>query len=214
MIHLIEEVKPKRDPQRRLNLIMQEAVRAEILKLLDNGINYPIFDSQWVSLVHAVPKKTGFTVVESDKKELIQIRLSMKIRVCIDYRKLNATTCEDQFPLSFIDQMLERLTGNEYYCFLHGYSGCNQISIAPEDQEKTTFTYPFGTFAYRQMPCGLCNAPLMFQHCMLSLFSDMVENFLKIFMDDFSIYGDFFDQCLHHLKLVLQRCMEKNLTLN
>ena len=86
-IHLTEDAKPKRDPQRRLNPIMQEAVRAEILKLLDNGIIYPISDSQWVSPVQAVPKKAGFTVVENDKKELVQIRLPTKIRVCINYRK-------------------------------------------------------------------------------------------------------------------------------
>jgi len=82
----------------------------------------------------------------------------MKIRVCIDYRKLNATTCKDHFPLPFIDQMLERLAGLEYYCFLDGYSGYNQILIAPEDQEKMTFTCPVGTFAYRRMPFGLCIA--------------------------------------------------------
>ena len=101
---------------------MQEAVRVEILKLLDNRIIYPIFDSQWVSSVHTVPKKTGFTVVENYKKELVQTRLPTKIRVCIDYHKLNSVTCKDHFPLPFIDQMLERLTGHEYYCFLDGYS--------------------------------------------------------------------------------------------
>ena len=145
-IHLNEDATPKRDPQRRLNPIMQEAVHAEIVKLLDNGIIYPISDSQWVSPVHAVPKKSGFTVVENENKELVQTRLPTKIRVCIDYRKLNAATRKDHF-LSFIDQMLERLAGHEYYCFLDGYSGYNQIHIAPEDQEKTTFTCPFGTFA-------------------------------------------------------------------
>jgi len=74
--------------------------------------------------------------------------------------------------------MLERLAGHEYYCFLDGYSGYNQIPIAPEDQEKTTFTCPFGIFAYPRMPFGLCNAPATFQHYMLSLFSDMVKRFL------------------------------------
>jgi len=110
--------------------------------------------------------------------------------------------------------MLERLAGHEYYYFLDGCSGYNQIPIAPEDQEKTTFTCPFGIFAYCQMPFSLCNAPTTFQRCMLSLFSDTGERFLEIFMDDFSIYGDSFTQYLHHLELILQHCAEKNLTLN
>jgi len=184
------------------------------VKLLDSGIIYPISDSQWVNPVHMIPKKSSFTVVKNDKQELVQTWLPTKIRVCIDYRKLNTATKKDHFFLLFIDQMLERLAGHEYYCFLDGYSGYNQIPIAPKDQEKTTFASPFGTFAYRRMPFGLCNAPVTFQRYMLSLFSDMVERFLEIFMDDFFVYGDSFDQCLHLLELVLKRCTEKNLTLN
>ena len=83
--------------------------------------------------------------------------------------------------------MLDRLAGHEYYCFLDGYFGYNQIAIAPEDQEKTTFTCPYGTFAFRQMPFGLCNAPSTFQRCMMVIFSDMVEKTIEIFMDDFSV---------------------------
>jgi len=122
-------------------------------------------------------KKSSFIIVENENKELVQTRLLTKIRVCIDYRKLNVVTSKDHFSLPFIDQMLERLVGREYYCFLDGYSGYNQIPIAPKDQEKTMFTCPFGTF---WMPFSLCNAPTMFQCCMLSLFSDMVEWFLEI----------------------------------
>ncbi|KAL6125089.1 hypothetical protein ACLB2K_077597 [Fragaria x ananassa] len=110
--------------------------------------------------------------------------------------------------------MLERLAGHSHYCFLDGYSGYNQIAIAPEDQEKTTFTCPFGTFAYRRMPFGLCNAPATFQRCMVSIFSDMVEKIIEVFMDDFSVYGDSFDACLDNLTLVLKRCQETNLVLN
>ena len=90
------------------------------MKLLDNGIIYPISDSQWVSPVRVVSKKAGFMVVENEQKELVQTRLPTKVRVCIDHRKLNAATRKDQFPLPFIDQMLERLAGHEYYCFLDG----------------------------------------------------------------------------------------------
>jgi hypothetical protein len=121
---------------------------------------------------------------------------------------------KNHFPLPFMDQILETVAGHEFYCFLDGYSGNNQIEIALKDQEKTTFICPFGTFAYRRMPFGLCNAPVMFQRCMLSIFSDMVERLLEIFMDDFSIFGNSFDDCLTNLEKVLSRCEEKNLVLN
>ncbi|CAN6570924.1 unnamed protein product [Malus baccata var. baccata] len=129
-------------------------------------------------------------------------------------RKLNATTRKDHFPLLFLDQMLEMLAGHSFYCFLDGYSGYNQIVIAPDDQENTTFTCPFGTFAYRRMPFGLCNDPATFQRCMVSIFSDYVERIIEIFMDDFSVFGNSFDNCLDNLTVILKRCVETNLVLN
>ena len=110
--------------------------------------------------------------------------------------------------------MLERLAGHEYYCFLDGYLGYNQIAVDPQDQEKIAFTYPSRVFAYRRMPFGLCNAPATFQRCMLSIFSDTVEKFLEVFMDDFSVFRDSFSSCLDYLALVLKRCQETNLVLN
>ncbi|XP_019157162.1 PREDICTED: uncharacterized protein LOC109153743 [Ipomoea nil] len=213
-ILLEEGATPVRQPQRRLNPNMKEVVRAEVLKLLDSGIIYPISDSKWVSPVHVVPKKSGITVVTNDKNELIPTRTVTGWRMCIDYRKLNAATKKDHFPLPFIDQMLERLAGHAYYCFLDGFQGYFQIPIAPEDQEKTTFTCPFGTFAYRRMSFGLCNAPATFQRCMMSIFSDMIERYVEVFMDDFSLFGDSFDDCLAHLSSVLERCVKMNLTLS
>ncbi|XP_070027759.1 uncharacterized protein [Nicotiana sylvestris] len=135
-------------------------------------------------------------------------------RICIDYRKLNNATRKDHFPLPFIDQILGRLAGQEYYCFLDGYSGYNQIVIVPEDQEKTTFTCPYGTYAFKRMPFGLCNAPATFQRCMMAIFTDMVERFVEVFMDDFSVFGCSFDECLMNLDKVLARCEETNLVLN
>ena len=126
-------------------------------------------------------------------------------RVCIDYRKLNTATRKDHYPLPFIDQMLDRLAGHSYFYFLDGYSGYNQISIAPEDQEKTIFTCPYGTLAFRRMPFRLCNAPTTFQRCRMSMFSDLVDEAMEIFMDDFSVYGSNFENCLEKLETILQR---------
>ena len=210
-IHLEDDSKSLVEHQRRLNPNLKEVVKKKIIKLLDAGIIYPISDSNRVSPVHIVPKKGGITVVKNDKNELIPMRTVTVHRMCIDYRKLNADTRKDHFPLPFIDQMLERLANHQYYCFLYGYSGFFQIPIHPDDQEKTIFTCPYRTFAYRRMPFSLCNAPATFQRCMMSIFTDMIEDFMEVFMDDFTVYGSSFKNCLDNL---LVRCEEKNLVLN
>ena len=147
-IYLEEEAKSVRQPQRRLNPHMQEVVRVEVLKLLQASIIYPISDSTWVSPTQVVPKKSGVTTVHNEKGEEMPTRLTTGWRVCIDYRRLNEVTRKDHFPLPFMDQLLERISGQPFYCFLDGYSRYFQIEIAVEDQEKTTFTCPFGTYAY------------------------------------------------------------------
>ena len=213
-ILLEENEKPSVEHQRRLNPVMKEVVRKEVLKWLNAGFIYAISDSPWVSPVHVFPKKGGFTVIRNEKNELIPTRTVTGWRVCIDYRRLNTATRKDHFPLPFIYQMLDRLAGHPHFCFLDGYSGYNQIAIAPEDQEKTIFTCPYGTFAFRRMPFGLCNAPATFQRCMMSMFSDLVEEVMEIFMDDFTVYGSSFEHCLNNLETVLQRCKDKQLALN
>nr|GEU50999.1 reverse transcriptase domain-containing protein [Tanacetum cinerariifolium] len=130
-----EDYKSAVQHQRQVNPKIHDVIKKEVEKLLEAGLIYPISDSPWVSPIHCVPKKGGFTVVENEENELILTRLVTGWR------------------------MLERLAGNEYYCFLEGFSGYFQIPIDPHDQEKTTFTCPYGTFAYRRMPFGLCNAP-------------------------------------------------------
>ena len=161
-----------------------------------------------------VPKKGGFTVIRNEKNELIPTRTVTRWRVCIEYKKLNTYTRNDHYPLPFIDQMLDRLAGHLRYCFLDGYYCYNQIAIASEDQKNTTFTYPYDTFVFRKMTFGLCNAPAIFQRCMMSMFSDLVEEAMEIFIDEFSVYGSSFEKCLENLEIVLQRCQDKNLALN
>ena len=144
-ILLEENARTSVEHQRRLNLVMKEVVRKEVLKWLNAGFIYAISDSPWVSPVHVVLKKGGFTVIRNEKNELIPTRTVTGWRVCIDYRKLNTATRKDHYPLSFIDQMLDKLERHSHYCFLDGYSVYNHIAIAPEDQEKSTFTCPYGT---------------------------------------------------------------------
>ena len=186
------EYKPMRQPQRRLNPSMKEEVRKEVLKLLEAGLIYPISDSASVSPIQVVPKKGGMIVIRNEKNDLILTRTVTGWRMCIDYRKMNDATRKDHFPLSFMDQMLERLAGQSFYCFLDGYSGYNHIVVDPNNQQKTTFTCPFGVFANRRMPFGLC---------MMAIFSDMVEKCIQVFMDDFSVFGSSFDYCLFNLEL-------------
>ncbi|GJW73807.1 reverse transcriptase domain-containing protein [Tanacetum coccineum] len=200
-----DDYKPTVQSQRRVNPKIHEVIKKEVLKLLDAGMIYPISDSPWVSPVHCVPKKGGINVVDNEENELIPTRLVIGWRVCIDYRKLNEATQKDHFPLPFMDQMLERLAGNEFYYFLDGFSGYFQIPIDPLDQEKTTFTCPYGTFVYRRMLFGLCNAPGTFQRCMMAIFHDMIEKTMEVFMDDFSVFGDSFDSCLSNLEKMLKK---------
>ena len=161
MILLEDNAKTSIKHQRRMNPVMKEVVRNEVPKWLNADFIYAILDSPWVSPVHVVPKKGGFTVIKN-KNELIPTRTVTGWRVCIDYGKLNTATKNDHYPLPFINQMLDRLVGHPHYYFRDGYSSYNQIAIAHKNQEKTTFACPYGTFAFRRMPFGLCNAPTTF----------------------------------------------------
>nr|GEX55514.1 DNA-directed DNA polymerase [Tanacetum cinerariifolium] len=179
IILMDDDFKPTVQHQRRVNLKIYEVIKKEVIKLLDAGLIYPISDSMWVSPIHCVPKKGCMTIVENEDNEFIPTRLVTGMRVCIDYRKLNNAIRKDHFLLPFIDQMLERLAENEFNFFLDRFFGYFQILIDPQYQEKTTFTCPYGTFAYRRMPFGLCNAAGMFQRCMMAIFHDMIEKMME-----------------------------------
>jgi hypothetical protein len=179
-----------------MNPALKQIVKDELQKLLDVGFIYPISDSQWVSPLVIVPKKNG------------------KWRICVDYRELNKATQKDHFPLPFIDQVLDTLAGKRFFSFLDGFNGYNQIQIAPEDQDKTTFMSPWGTFAYRVLPFGLCNTPATFQREILGIFSDLVNDSVEIYMDDFTPYGDSFEEALENLEKVLKRCKQMHVSLS
>eukprot|EP00253_Pinus_taeda_P024101 PITA_24101 len=134
--------------------------------------------------------------------------------ICVDYRQLNKATLKDYFPLPFIDQVLDTLARKSSFSFLDGFSGYNQIRIALEDQDKTTFTCPWGTYAYNVLQFGLCNAPATFQRVVLAIFADLVHDCVEVNMDDFSVYGDSFEHALTNLEKVLKRCIEANLSLS
>nr|GFB57129.1 reverse transcriptase domain-containing protein [Tanacetum cinerariifolium] len=209
-----DDYKPAVQSQRKLNPKIHDVIKKEVTKLLDDGMIYPISDSLWVSPIHYVPKKGDMTVVSNENNELIPTMLVTGWRICIDYRKLIDANRKDHFPLPFMDHILERLAGNKFHCFLDGFLVYFQIPIDPQDQEKTTFTCHYGTFAYRRMPFGLCNAPGTFQRCMMSIFHDMIEKTMEVFMDDFLIFGDNFSSCLTNLDKMLEHCEETNLMLN
>ncbi|KAK1649660.1 hypothetical protein QYE76_067465 [Lolium multiflorum] len=180
---------------------IEEERLLEILKKHRGAIGYTLDDLKGISpsiCQHAIN-------MEDDAKPVVehQRRLIPKMK-----------EVKDHYPLPFIDQMLERLSKNTHFCFLDGYSGFSQIAVKAKDQEKTTFTCPYGTYAYRRMPFGLCNAPATFQRCMSAIFHGFCESIVEVFMDDFSVYGNSFDNCLRNLDKVLQRCEETNLVLN
>jgi hypothetical protein len=173
-----------------------EIFKEELHKLLDIDFIYPISDSRWVSPLVIIPKKNG------------------KWRIYVDYRELNKATHKYHFPLPFIDQVLDALVGNKLFSFLNGFSGYNQIQISLEDQYKTTFTCPWGTFSYRVFPFRLCNSPATFQRTILSIVSNLISEGLEVYMDDFTPYGDDFDQAIDYLEKVLEWCIATRLCLS
>ena len=196
-IDLVEGAVPVRQRQYRLNPRYSLMVKEDIDRLLEAGFIYPVVNSKWVSPIVVVPKKVG-----ADGKT--------KIRVYQDFRKLNASTKKDYFPIPFTDIILDHVSGHECYSFLDGFSGYNQVFIQPEDQLKTTFTTEWGTFAFNRIPFGLCNAPGTFQRLMMDIFQDFLRHFLEVFIDDFAVFNAKHDH-LKFLRKTFERCRETNL---
>ncbi|GJV78234.1 reverse transcriptase domain-containing protein [Tanacetum coccineum] len=226
-IHLIEEILNK-DPYSPLPL---KDLKYEELKSVKSLVDEPLelelkdlpshLEYTFLEGTNKLPIIIAKNLKDEEKERLIKVLKSHKQAIAwklsdtkgID-SKLNDATRKDHFLLPFMDQMLERLAGNEYYFFLDGFFMYFQIPIDPQDQEKKTFTCPYGTFAYRCMPFGLCNAPGTFQRWMMAIFHDMIEETREVFMDDFSVFWDSFSSCLSHLDKMLKMCEDTNLVLN
>ncbi|RDX89862.1 hypothetical protein CR513_28346, partial [Mucuna pruriens] len=202
--------------EEKLLKVLQQHKKAIRWKLFDlPGINPSICMHRILMEEEACPikqqqRRLNPTILDIVKKEVTKL-LAVRIIYPISdsdgsvwCKKLNLPTRKGHFCLTFLDQVLEKLAGNSHYCFLYGYSKYMQIHIAFQDQHKTTFTCPFGTFAYTRMPFGLCNAPSTFQRYMLNIFSDLLEECMEVFMDDFIVYTGTFDACLENLSRVLK----------
>ena len=194
-INLKEGAVPVKQQRYRMNPNYAKQVKEEIDRLLRVGFIYPVEKATWISPIVIVPKK------------------NMKIRVCVDYRRLNAATIPDPFPLPFTDSLLDEVAGKEMYTFLDGFSGYNQVKMAPEDRDKTAFITEWGVFVATVMMFGLKNAPATFQRMVQEIFYDYLTDFMKVFVDDFSVAGERAKH-LFQLRLCLQRCRDTRLKLN
>ena len=194
-IDLRKDAVPVWQQRYRMNPNYAVKVKEEIDKLLAVGFIYPIDKITWLSPIVVVPKKNG------------------TIRVCVDYRKLNAATTIDPFPIPFTDAVLDAVAGHEIYSFLDGFSGYNQVLMALEDREKMTFVTEWGAYASNVMTFGLKNAPTTFQRMVQEIFKDYLTTFMRVFLDDFSVFGSKVEH-VAQLRLCLQRCRETRLSLN
>jgi hypothetical protein len=170
-IPLKEEAKPFRQKLRQINPMLLPVMEREVKKLLDAQIIVPLRYSEWVANLVPVRKKSG------------------EIRLCVDFRNLNRSSKKDNYPLPNMEHILQRVTGASRISMIDGFSGYNQISVMPEDREKTTFTTPWGTFMYAKMPFGLMNAGATFQRAMDIAFIGEKDQFVVIYLDDITVFS-------------------------
>ena len=194
-IVLEKNVPPIHQARYRMNPNYASIVKHDIDKLLAAGFIVPIEEATWLSPIVVVPKKNG------------------QLRICIDYRKLNAATKKDPYPLPFTEEVLDVVAGYDMYTFLDGRCGYYQIMIAPEDRHKTTFITEWGAFVWLVMPFGLTNAPPIYQRAVNKAFKEYLGIFMKLFLEDFTVYSDIPDH-LHKLRLCFEKCREYGISLN
>jgi ribonuclease HI len=195
-IPLKEDTKPFRQKLRRINPKLAPLIQAELKKMLDAGIIAPTRHSAWCSNLVVVRKKNG------------------GIRLCIDFRNLNLACIKDNYPLPNMETLLQRVTGSKIMSMLDGFSGYNQVLVRKEDQNKTTFTTPWGTFEYLRMPFGLLNAGATFQRAMDFAFHELMGKIIEIYQDDLTVFSKERDDHISHLRQVFERCRKYGISLN
>jgi hypothetical protein len=195
-IPLKEEARPFKQKLRQINPMLLPVMEKEVKKLLDAQIIVPLRYSDWVANLVPVRKKSG------------------EIRLCVDFRNLNRSSRKDNYPLPNMEHILQKVTGASRISMIDGFSGYNQISVMPEDREKTTFTTPWGTFMYAKMPFGLMNAGATFQRAMDIAFIGEKDKFVVIYLDDITVFSKTDKEHRCHLKKVFLKCRRYGLSLN
>ena len=189
-------VKPVKQMARKFSPEVELQIKGEIEKLLEARFIKPIQHPTWLANIVPVRKKNG------------------QIRCCVDFRDLNKACPKDDFPLPHIDNLIDATAGHERFSFMDGFSGYNQIRMAPEDAERTAFRTPFGNFHYTVMPFGLKNASATYQRAMTAIFHDMLHEFLEDYVDDLVVKSKRSYEHLEHLERVFKRCRTFKLKMN
>jgi hypothetical protein len=171
-------------------------IEKEIKKLFEDKIIVSLRFSKWVANLVPVRKKSG------------------EIVLCVDFRNLNRVSFKDNYPLPKMDHILHKVVGYKTISMLDGFSGYNQIMVQPDDQEKTSFTTPWGTFMYVKMPFGHMNAGEIFQRAMDIGFVDEKDKFIVIYLDDIIVYSVSDEEHLTHLRSAFQKCRKFGISLN
>jgi ribonuclease HI len=195
-IPIKEDHKPFRQKLRRINPKLIPLIEKEIKKMYDAKIIVPLRFSKWVSNLVPTRKKTG------------------EIRLCIDFRNLNKASLKDNYPLPKMDHLLQSVVGSSRISLLDGFSGYNQVLVHPDDQEKTAFTTPWGTFMYVKMPFGLMNAGATFQRAMDIAFIEETGKFIVVYLDDVTVFSQSDEEHLRHLRRVFEKCRRFGISLN
>ena len=194
-IELDTAISPSHQARYRMNPNYAKAVKEDLEKLLKAGFIGPVDQATWLSPIVVVPKKNG------------------KLRICVDFRRLNAATKKDPYPLPFTDEVLDTIIGYAAYSFIDCFSDYHHVRIHENDRYRIAFITKWGAFVWVVMPFGLKHAPPTYQRIVNQIFKDYLNNFMKLYPDDFSVYSDIATH-LPKLRLAFERCRQYGVSLN